>query len=171
MRDWAAELVERARTEGVELTGDNGLLTALVRQVLQTGLEVEMTDHLGYPPHAVEGRGSGNSRNGSYPKTVTTEIGCVDLRVPRDREASFDPVTVRKGQRRLDGLSGNVISLYAKGMTTGDIQAHLAEIYDTDISRDTISRITDAIVEDLIAWQNRPLDRGRFLSVVANHGL
>ena len=159
MRDWAAELVARARTEGVELTGDDGLLTALVRQVLQTGLEVEMTDHLGYEPHAVEGRGSGNSRNGSYPKTVTTEIGKVDLRVPRDRNASFDPVTVRKGQRRLDGLTGNVISLYAKGMTTGDIQAHLAEIYDTDISRDTISRITDAIVEDLIAWQNRPLDR------------
>jgi putative transposase len=159
MRDWADELVARARSEGVELTGENGLLTALVRQVLQTGLEVELTDHLGYEPHAVEGRGSGNSRNGSYPKTVTTEIGKVDLRVPRDRNASFDPVTVRKGQRRLDGLTGNVISLYAKGMTTGDIQAHLGEIYDTEISRDTISRITDAIVEDLVAWQNRPLDR------------
>jgi putative transposase len=96
MRDWAAELVERARSEGVELTGDNGLLTALVRQVLQTGLEVEMTDHVGYEPHAIDGRGSGNSRNGSYPKTVTTEIGKVDLRVPRDRKGTFDPVTVRK---------------------------------------------------------------------------
>ena len=171
MRDWAEELVERARTEGVELTGEHGLLTALVRQVLQTGLEVEMTDHLGYEPHAVEGGGSGNSRNGSYPKTVTTEIGPVDLRVPRDRNATFDPVTVPKGQRRLDGLTGNVISLYAKGMTTGDIQAHLAEIYGTEISRDTIWRITDAVVEDMVAWQNRPLDRGRFLAVVANHGL
>ena len=159
MRDWAEELVERARTEGVDLTGENGLLTALVRQVLQTGLEVEMTDHVGYEPHAVEGRGSGNSRNGSYPKTVTTEIGKVDLRVPRDRNGTFDPVTVRKGERRLDGLTGNVISLYAKGMTTGDIQAHLGEIYGTDISRDTISRITDAVVEDMVAWQNRPLDR------------
>ncbi len=159
MRDWAAELVDRARDEGVELTGDDGLLTALVRQVLQTGLEVEMTDHLGYEPHAVDGRGSGNSRNGSYPKTVTTEIGKVDLRVPRDRNATFEPVTVRKGQRRLDGLSGNVISLYAKGMSTGDIQAHLAEIYDTDISRDTISRIIDAVLDDMVAWQNRPLDR------------
>jgi putative transposase len=159
MRDWAAELVERARTDGLELTGENGLLTALVRQVLQTGLEVELTDHLGYEPHAVEGRGSGNSRNGSYPKTVTTDIGTVDVRVPRDRNASFDPVTVPKGQRRLTGLSTNVISLYAKGMTTGDIQAHLFDIYGTEISRDTISRITDAIVEDLIAWQNRPLDR------------
>jgi putative transposase len=168
MRDWAAELVERARSEGVELTGDDGLLTALVRQVLQTGLEVEMTDHLGYEAHATEGRGSGNSRNGRYPKTVTTEVGKVELRVPRDRNASFAPVTVRKGQRRLDGLTGNVISLYAKGMTTGDIQAHLAEIYGTDISRDTISRITDAVVEDLLAWQNRPLDRPWCLGMVAN---
>ena len=159
MRDWAAELVERARSEGVELTGDNGLLTALVRQVLQTGLEVEMTDHLGYEPHATEGRGPGNSRNGRYPKTVTTEVGTVELRVPRDRNSSFAPVTVRKGQRRLDGLTGNVISLYAQGMTTGDIQAHLAEIYGTEISRDTISRIIDAVVEDLLSWQNRPLDR------------
>jgi putative transposase len=158
MRDWAEALVAQARADGVELTGDDGLLTALVRQVLQTGLEVEMTDHLGYERHAVEGRGSGNSRNGSYPKTVTTEVGKVDLVVPRDRNATFDPVTVRKGQRRLDGLTGNVLSLYAKGMTTGDIQAYLGEIYDTEISRDTISRITDAVVEDLIGWQNRPLD-------------
>ena len=160
MRDWAAELVARARAEGVELTGDNGLLTGLVRQVLQTGLEVEMTDHLGYERHAAEGRGTGNSRNGSTPKTVTTEVGKVGLRVPRDRDASFDPQTVRKGQRRLDGLTGNVISLYAKGMTTGDIQAHLAEIYDTDISRDTISRITDAVVEDMVGVAEPAARRG-----------
>ena len=159
MREWAAELVDRARHDGVELTGDDGLLTALVRQVLQTGLEVEMTDHLGYERHAVEGRNTGNSRNGSYPKTVTTEVGQVRLEVPRDRNASFEPATVPKGQRRLDGLSGNVISLYAKGMTTGDIQAHLAEIYDTSISKDTISRITDAVLDDMQMWQQRPLDR------------
>lgn len=159
MRAWAAALVARAREEGVELTGDDGLLTALVRRVLQTGLEVEMTDHLGYDRHAAEGRGSGNSRNGSYPKTVTTDIGKVQLNVPRDRNSSFDPVTVPKGQRRLEGLSGQVISLYAKGMSTGDIQAHLLEIYGTEISRDTISRITDAVLEDMTAWQNRPLDR------------
>jgi putative transposase len=158
MRDWAAELVAQARAEGVELTGDNGLLTGLVRQVLQTGLEVEMTDHLGYERHAAVGRGTGNSRNGMTSKTVTTEVGKVELRVPRDRDGSFEPQTVRKGQRRLDGLSGNVISLYAKGMTTGDIQAHLADVYDTEISRDTISRITDAVIEDLLAWQSRPLD-------------
>ena len=158
MRDWARLLVDRARAEGVELTGDGGLLTGLVRQVLQTGLEVEMTEHLGYERNAVEGRGSGNSRNGTSPKRVTTEIGQVDLQIPRDREGTFDPVTVPKHQRRLDGLSGNVISLYAKGLTTGEIQAHLEEIYDTGVSRETISKITDEIVEDMVAWQNRPLD-------------
>jgi transposase-like protein len=158
MREWAEALVAQARTSGVELTGDNGLLTALVRQVLQTGLNVELAEHVGYERHAVEGRGSGNSRNGSYPKTVTTEIGKVTLDMPRDRNGTFEPVTVPKHQRRLDGLNTNVISLYAKGMSTGDIQAYLSDVYGTEISRDTISRITDAIVEDLIAWQNRPLD-------------
>jgi putative transposase len=97
--------------------------------------------------------------NGSYPKTVTTEIGQVTIDVPRDRSGTFEPVLVPKGQRRLDGLDTNVISLYAKGMTTGDIQAYLGEIYGTEISRDTISRITDAIVEEMKTWQNRPLDR------------
>ena len=159
MRDWAQALVARARQDGVELTGDGGLLTGLVRQVLQAGLEVEMEDHLGYAAHDPVGRGSGNSRNGSYPKTVTTEVGQVELAVPRDRAGSFEPVIVPKFTRQLDGLADNVISLYAKGMTTGDIQNHLAEIYDTSISRETISKITDRILEDMNAWQNRPLDR------------
>ena len=158
MKDWAELLVARARSEGVELTGEDGLLTGLVRQVLQTGLEVEMVEHLGYERHALEGRGSGNSRNGSSPKRVTTEISEVDLRVPRDRAGTFEPVTVPKHQRRLDGLSANVISLYAKGLTTGEIQAYLAEIYDTSVSRETISKITDEIVADMAVWQNRPLD-------------
>ena len=158
MEAWASELVARARDEGVALTGEGGLLTDLVRQVLQTGLEVELTEHLGYTAHAAEGRGSGNSRNGYTPKTVTTEIGEVALAVPRDRNATFEPVTVPKHQRRLDGLSANVISLYAKGLTTGDIQAHLAEIYDTSVSRETISKITDAVLDDMVAWQHRPLD-------------
>jgi putative transposase len=158
MREWAEQLVARARSEGVELTGDNGLLTAMVRQVLQTGLNVELAEHLGYEPYAPAGRGSGNNRNGSYPKTVTTEIGQVEVQMPRDRLGTFEPVTVPKHVRRLDGLTGNIISLYAKGMTTGDIQQHLAEIYDTDISRETISKITDAILDDMLAWQHRPLD-------------
>jgi transposase-like protein len=158
MDAWAAELVARARDEGVALTGDGGLLTDLMRSVLQRGLEVEMAEHLGYERHAVEGRGSGNSRNGSYSKTVTTEIGEVDLEVPRDRNGTFDPATVPKHQRRLEGLSGNVISLYAKGMTTGDIQAHLGEIYGTTVSRETISKITDEVLADMVVWQNRPLE-------------
>lgn len=159
MREWAEALVERARAEGVSLTGEGGLLTALMGQVLQTGLEVELADHLGYEAYDPAGRGSGNSRNGSYPKTVNTEIGSVELRMPRDRAGTFEPATVPKHVRRLDGLSGNVISLYAKGLTTGEIQAHLEEMYGTSVSRDTVSKITDQIVADMAAWQNRPLDR------------
>lgn len=159
MRDWAEALVARARADGVELTGEGGLLTGLVKQVLQAGLEVELEEHLGYERGDPAGRGSGNSRNGSYPKTVTTEIGQVELAIPRDRAGTFEPVTVPKYQRQLDGLAANVISLYGKGMTTGEIQAHLEEIYGTTISRETISKITDRIVEDMLAWQNRPLDR------------
>ncbi|MFN8221741.1 MAG: IS256 family transposase [Gaiellales bacterium] len=158
MRDWAALLVARAREEGVALTGEGGLLTDLMQHVLQTGLDVEMTDHLGYGPYERGVREGGNARNGAYDKTVITEIGPVELRVPRDRAGTFEPVTVPKYQRRLDGLSGNVISLYAKGLTTGDIQQHLAEIYGTEVSRETISKITDQIVDDMVAWQNRPLD-------------
>ena len=158
MREWAEQLVAQARADGVALTGEGGLLTDLMRHVLQTGLEVEMAEHLGYEPHERAGRGSGNSRNGAYDKTVTTEIGEVELRVPRDRQGTFEPVTVPKYQRRLDGLSGNVISLYAKGLTTGDIQQHLLEIYGTEVSRETISKITDEIVDDMVAWQSRPLD-------------
>jgi putative transposase len=158
MAGWATELVSRARRQGVELAGENGLLTAMVRQVLQTGLNVELAEHLGYEPYAAEGRGSGNNRNGSYPKTVTTEVGPVEVQMPRDRLGTFEPVTIPKHVRRLDGLTGNVISLYAKGMTTGDIQSHLLEIYGTEISRETISKITDTIVEDMNAWQHRPLD-------------
>jgi len=159
LRDWAEALVARAREEGVQLTGQDGLLTGLVRQVLQTGLEVEMAEHLGYEAYEPTGRGSGNNRNGSYPKTLSTEIGDVELRIPRDRNGTFEPATVPKYTRRLDGLAGNVISLYAKGLTTGEIQSHLLEMYDTEVSRDTISRITDAVLEDLLAWQNRPLDK------------
>lgn len=148
----AERLVDEAKATGIALTGEGGLLTGLVRQVLQGALESELTDHLGYEPHAVGGRGSGNSRNGYYDKTVRTEIGDVDLRVPRDRNGTFEPVTVPVGQRRLSGLDQMVISLYAKGLTTGDIAAHLEDVYDQQVDRSTISRITDAIVGDMEAW-------------------
>lgn len=158
-RAWAQALVDRARSEGVALTGEDGLLTSMVREVLQAGLDVEMSEHLGYEPYETAGRNSGNSRNGSYPKTVKTDVGPVELRMPRDRESTFEPMTVPKHVRRLEGLGANVLSLYAKGLTTGEIQAHLAEIYDTEVSRETISKITDAVLPDMLAWQNRPLER------------
>jgi putative transposase len=108
-RAWAQELVDRARSEGVALTGEDGLLTSMVREVLQAGLDVEMAEHLGYEPYESVGRGSGNSRNGSYPKTVKTDVGPVELRVPRDREGTFEPVTVPKHVRRMEGLGANVL--------------------------------------------------------------
>jgi transposase-like protein len=159
LRSWAEALVDRARNEGVALTGEGGLLTSMVREVLQTGLDVEMADHLGYEPYEAIGRGSGNSRNGAYAKTVKTDVGPVQLRMPRDREGTFEPVTVPKHVRRLEGLGAHVISLYAKGLTTGEIQSHLAEIYDTEVSRETISKITDQVLPDMAVWQSRPLER------------
>jgi len=154
----ALELVERARSEGVDLVGPGGLLTDLTKTVLETALEAELEDHLGYPKHAVEGRDKGNSRNGVRSKTVLTEIGEVEIDVPRDRDGSFEPKIVAKRQRRLAGVDELVISLAAKGLTTGEIAAHLADVYGAEVSRDTISRITDAVVEELAAWQSRPLD-------------
>lgn len=154
----AEELVARARAEGVELVGPGGLLTDLTRTVLETALEVEMDDHLGYAKHAPEGRDKGNSRNGVRSKTVLTEVGEVEIEVPRDREGSFDPQIVKKRQRRLSGVDELVISLAAKGLTTGEIAAHLQDVYGAEVSRDTISRITDAVLEEMGAWQTRPLD-------------
>ena len=130
----AEELVASATDRGIALTGEGGLLTELTRKVLQSALEAEMSHHLGYDRHDPMGRGSGNSRNGSTPKTVTTEIGKVTVDVPRDRDGSFDPRVVPKHQRRLAGFDDAVISLYGKGMTTGDIAGHLSEVYDSDVS-------------------------------------
>jgi putative transposase len=155
---FARELVERARSEGVELVGPGGLLSDLTKTVLETALEVEMEDHLGYAKHAPEGRDRSNSRNGSRSKTVLTEVGEVEIDVPRDRDASFEPRIVKKRQRRLSGVDGLVISLAAKGLTTGEIAAHFAEVYGAAVSRDTISRITDRVLEEMVAWQSRPLD-------------
>lgn len=155
----AQELVERARSEGAALVGAGGLLTGLTKTVLETALEAELDEHLGYPKHAVEGNNTGNSRNGSRAKTVLTDIGPVEIEVPRDREGSFDPKIVRKRQRRLPGVDELVVSLASKGLTTGEISAHLADVYGAEVSKETISRITEAVVEEMTAWQSRPLDR------------
>jgi putative transposase len=155
----AQELVEQARAEGVGLVGAGGLLTRLTKSVLETALEAEMTEHVGYDKHDPMGRNGGNSRNGTRTKTVFTEIGPVAIEVPRDRDGSFEPAIVRKRQRRLDGVDEIVLSLTARGLTTGEIAAHFAEVYGAKLSRDTISRITDKVVEEMTEWRNRPLDR------------
>ncbi len=151
-------LAERAQADGISLAGEGGLLAQLTKLVLEAGLEAEMTAHLGYDKHDPAGRDGGNSRNGTRTKTVLTEIGPVAIEVPRDRAASFAPVTVPKRVRRLRGVDEMVISLVARGMTTGDVQAHLAEVYDTRLSRQQISDITDTVLERMAEWQNRPLD-------------
>ena len=164
----ADELLGKAQAEGVELLGPDGLLSQVTKAVLERALTEEMTGHLGYEKHDPAGRGSGNSRNGTSPKTVLTDIGAVDLAVPRDRDGTFEPKIVRKGQTRLDGFNDRILALYARGMSTRDIRAHLREMYDVDVSPDLISRVTDGVLEELADWQSRPLDGGRFLSVVAN---
>jgi len=159
MSGFARQLVAQAAGQGVQLTGEGGLLTVLTRQVLQAALEAEMAAHLGFERGDPAGRGAPNVRNGSYPKTVRTEIGEMTVDVPRDRQGLFEPVIVAKHQRRLAGFDEAVISLYAKGMTTGDIAAHLSEVYDTDVSRDLVSTVTEKVVADMRSWQARPLDR------------
>jgi putative transposase len=154
----ADQLLGKAQAEGVELLGPEGLLSQVTRAVLERALAEEMTGHLGYEKHDPAGRGSGNSRNGSTPKTVLTDVGAVDLAVPRDRAGSFEPKIVRKGQTRLEGFNERIIALYARGMTTRDIRAHLREIYGVEVSPDLISRVTDGVLEELAEWQSRPLD-------------
>ncbi len=154
----ADQLLAKAEAEGVELLGPDGLLSQVTKAVLERALDEELTEHLGYEKHHPAGRGSGNSRNGTSSKTLLTEAGVVDLAVPRDRAGSFEPKIVRKGQSRLDGFNDRIIALYARGMTTRDIRAHLREIYGVEVSADLISRVTDGVLAELTAWQSRPLD-------------
>jgi putative transposase len=162
------ELVARARSQGLALTGPDGLLGQLTKRVLESALEGEITDHLGYEAHDPVGHHSGNSRNGLCSKTVLTDIGPVEIDVPRDRAGSFEPKIVAKRQRRLSGVEDMVLSLSAKGLTTGEISAHLAEVYGASVSKTTISTITDSVIEGMVEWQNRPLDPAWFPVVVAN---
>lgn len=152
------ELMERVEAEGAELLGPDGLLSQVTKAVLERALDEELSDHLGYDRGDPAGNGSGNSRNGVSPKRVHTEIGTVDLEVPRDRNSTFEPRIVPKGSRRLAGFNDRIVALYARGMTTRDIGAHLEEIYGVDVSPDLISRVTDAVWDELEEWRNRPLD-------------
>ncbi|MBO4161245.1 IS256 family transposase [Micromonospora sp. MMS20-R2-23] len=153
-----AQVVEQARAAGLQLTGEGGLLQQLTKRVLEAALDGEITDHLGYDKGDPAGNNGQNSRNGVRGKTVLTEVGPVQIAVPRDRDGSFEPQIVRKRQRRLSGVEDMVNSLSAKGLTTGEIQAHLSEVYGADVSRQTISMITDKVVDGMTEWQNRPLD-------------
>ncbi len=142
-----------------QIAGPGGLLTQLAGRVIETALESELTDHLGYSPGQAPPGGAGNHRNGSTPKTVKTELGEVKINNPRDRAGTFEPQLVGKHQRRLAGLDEKIIGLYAGGMSVRDIESHLQDLYGVQIGRDTISRVTDAILEDVQAWRTRPLER------------
>jgi transposase-like protein len=155
--DALQDALEGLRPE--EITGPGGLMTQLAGRVLETALGAELSEHLGYPPGQAPPGGAGNHRNGHTAKTLRTELGPVELRTPRDRDATFDPQLVRKRQTRLAGLDERVLDLYAGGMTVRDIESHLRGLYGVPIGRDTISRVTDAVLEDVAAWRSRPLER------------
>ena len=158
----AAAMVAEARQRGLELTGPGGLLKLFTKNVLEVALNEEMTEHLGHEKNRAEaGRDSVNVRNGSRSKTVVSDaVGEVSIDVLRDREGTFIPKVVRKRQRRLGDIDEIVLSLYAKGLTTGEISAHFAEIYGASVSKETVSRITDKVVAEMTEWASRPLDAG-----------
>jgi putative transposase len=156
--DVVGRLTREAQQQGIPIDGENGLLKQLTKMVLETALEGEMDAHLGYRKHEPAGRNGGNSRNGTRTKKVTTSLGPVQVEVPRDRDASFEPKIVAKHQRRLSGVDNLVISLTARGLSSGEISAHLAEVYGTNVSKETISVITDRMLDTMGEWQSRPLD-------------
>jgi putative transposase len=141
-----------------EIVGPGGLLARLTKRLVERAMEVELTDHLGYEPHLEPPGGAGNTRNGSTPKTLATDHGPVGIDTPRDRDGSFEPQIVRKRQRRFEGFDDKILALYSRGLSTRDIEAHLAEIYGVKVGRDLISRVTDAVMDDVRAWSQRPLD-------------
>ena len=152
----AQQLLEQSREQGVGLIGPGGLLSGLTKTVLEAALEAELTEHLGHE-HGETPLGS-NMRNGLRTKTVLTEIGPVEIEVPRDRDGSFEPVIVPKRKRRLDGIDEIVLSLTARGLTTGEIAAHFSDVYGATVSKDTISRITEKVTAEMAEWASRPLD-------------
>ncbi|WP_411550539.1 IS256 family transposase, partial [Mycolicibacterium fortuitum] len=152
------ELFAKIDSGEVELGGHDGLIQQLIKAGLERGLQAELTDHLGYERGDPEASLIPNSRNGTYPKTVASQVGDVELAIPRDRDGSFSPSLVPKGSRRLGGLDDMIISLYAGGMTLRDIEHHLASTIGTEISRETLSKIVDEISDEVLAWQRRPLE-------------
>jgi transposase-like protein len=155
----AEQLLQQAEEQNIELVGPGGLLGQLTKNVLETALDAEMAEHLGYEKHDPAGHNSGNSRNGTRSKTVLTEIGPVEIEVPRDTESTFEPQIVKKRQRRLTGVDEIVLSLTARGLTTGEISAHFQEVYGARVSKDTVSRITEKVTGEMTEWLNRPLEK------------
>ena len=141
-----------------DILGENGLLKQFTKAILERAMQAELTTHLGYEPHAPEGRNSGNSRNGKSRKKLTGDFGELPLEVPRDRNSTFEPQIVPKGQSRFEGFDDKILSLYARGLSTREIQAHLEEIYKVEVSPTLISNVTDAVIEEVTAWQTRPLE-------------
>lgn len=141
-----------------DIIGDDGLLKQLTKAILERALESELTHELGYEKHSPAGRNGGNSRNGKSSKTLKTDYGELDISVPRDRNSDFEPRIVKKGQRRFTGFDDKILSMYARGMTTRDIQGHLEEIYGVEVSPELISTVTDSIISEMKEWQNRPID-------------
>jgi putative transposase len=148
----------KGHTTQEDFFGKNGLIKQLTKRILERALQGELTAHVGYEKHAPEGRNGGNSRNGSYTKRVLTDDERLTIEVPRDRDASFEPVILPKGQTRFDGFDDKIISLYARGLTVREIQGHLQEIYQVEVSPDLISNVTEAVMAEIREWQDRPLD-------------
>jgi putative transposase len=156
-REVLDELLKGIKTQD-DLAGPNGLLKAISKALLERMLEGELTHHLGYEKSDPAGYGSGNSRNGKTRKTLKSEQGEIEVAVPRDRQGTFEPQLIRKHQTRWDGLDDKIIALYARGMTVRDIQAQLHEMYGVEVSPGLISEVTDAVLDEVKTWQNRPLD-------------
>jgi putative transposase len=144
-------------TKPEQIVGENGLLKQLTKAVLERMMHAEMADHLGYQKHDPAGYNTGNSRNGTSRKKLKGDFGEIELETPRDRSGSFEPKIVAKGQTRFTGFDDKILSMYARGMTTRDIEAHLKEMYGIEVSPTLISNVTDAVMEEVVAWQNRPL--------------
>lgn len=156
--DLVDQLIAEAREQGVDVAGEGGLFSQLAKTVMERSLAAELTDHLGYEEGDPAGNGTGNSRNGYTPKKLATEVGVLDLEVPRDRAGTFEPQTVRKGQRRREGIDNLVVGLYGRGLTLSAIQTTLKETFDLDVSRELLSKITDSVLEEVKEWQQRPLE-------------
>lgn len=152
------ELLKGCKTQE-DIFGENGVFKQLVKAVTERALQTELTSHLGYEKHEIKGKNSGNSRNGTSIKTVRGENGEIELAIPRDRSGTFEPQLIPKGQTRFDGFDAKILSMYARGLTTRDIQAQLQELYGVEVSPTLISHVTDAVMDEVKIWQSRALDQ------------